>query len=77
MRRTRILLVALAVSLIAGTGTAQGIADGRSIAPTTNAADSARADRALKRPTALIVLCFPGGGCIVCHNGYCEYTRRS
>jgi hypothetical protein len=26
--------------------------------------------------TSLIVLCFPGAGCIVCHNGYCEYTSR-
>ena len=26
--------------------------------------------------TALIVLCFPGAGCIVCHNGSCEYTVR-
>lgn len=25
--------------------------------------------------TAITVLCFPDGGCIVCHNGYCEYQR--
>ena len=30
----------------------------------------------LNPSTSLIVLCFPGGGCIVCHGGYCEYTPR-
>jgi hypothetical protein len=31
---------------------------------------------ALDVGTSLIVLCFPGVGCIVCSNGYCEYTKR-
>jgi hypothetical protein len=34
-----------------------------------------RAAIASKPPTGITVLCFPDGGCIVCHNGYCEYQR--
>ena len=67
-----------ALTLMAGIATAQDVANGRATASssTTTTADSARSGRVLNRPTALIALCFPGAGCIVCHNGYCEYTRR-
>ena len=76
MYRTRRLLATLAVIVMAGVGTVQGVSDKPTVAPagTTNAADSVRPGPVPESTTALIVLCFPGAGCIVCHNGYCEYT---
>jgi hypothetical protein len=78
MNRTRRLLGTLAVILMAGITTMKGLTDERPVAPAAakNAADSVQAGIASERPTALIVLCFPGAGCIVCHNSYCEYTVR-
>ena len=78
MHRTRRLLAILAVIAMAGAGTVQGVPDEPTLAPagTNNAADSGRPGLVPGSTTALVVLCFPGGGCIVCHDGYCEYTRR-
>ena len=78
MHRTRRLLVTLAVIVMAGVGTAKGVPDEPTNAPaeTNKAADSVRPGLKPESATALVVLCFPGAGCIVCHNGYCEYTRR-
>jgi hypothetical protein len=77
MYRTQRLLATLAVILIAGIATVKGVTDERSVVPagTISAAESVPGTVS-QRPTALVVLCFPGGGCIVCHNGYCEYTKR-
>ena len=78
MHRTRKLLATLVVIVMAGVGTMKGILDEPTVAAagTTNAADSVRPDLVPESTTALVVLCFPGAGCIVCHDGYCEYTRR-
>jgi hypothetical protein len=76
MNRTRRLLLAgLAAILMAGSQTtsARLVADGGM----KNAADPVRAGITFETQTALTVLCFPGAGCIVCHNGYCEYTKRT
>ena len=76
MHRTGRVLATLAVILMAGIATVKGVTAERLVAltGTNNAADSMPAS--IASAPALIVLCFPGAGCIVCHNGYCEYTGR-
>jgi hypothetical protein len=72
------LLATLAVIVMAGVGTVKDVPDEPTVAPagTNSAADSVRPGVVPESTTALVVLCFPGAGCIVCHDGYCEYTRR-
>lgn len=78
MHRTRRLLATLAVIVMGGIGTVKGVPDDLTVASagTNNAADAVRPGLVPASTTALVVLCFPGAGCIVCHDGYCEYTRR-
>ena len=76
MHRTGRVIATMAVILMAGLATVTSGTDERLVAltGTNNAADSMPAS--IASAPALIVLCFPGAGCIVCHNGYCEYTNR-
>ena len=77
MYRTRRSLATLAVIVMAGLATVKAVTDERSVAPagTNNVIESVR-PTVVPPPTGLVVLCFPGAGCIVCRDGYCEYTKR-
>jgi hypothetical protein len=79
MNRTRRLIATLGVILMAGIAPATGVIDQPWLAPavTNGDAESGGTSIVPETSTALVVLCFPGGGCIVCHNGYCEYTSRT
>ena len=78
MHRTRRLIATLSVILMAGIAPVTGLTDEPSLAPAVTNSDAHSGGPGIVREpsTSLVVLCFPGGGCIVCHDGYCEYTKR-
>jgi hypothetical protein len=76
MHRAGRVIATMAVTLMAGIATVtSGTHERLGALATNNPAGSMRAAIASKPPTGITVLCFPDGGCIVCHNGYCEYQR--
>lgn len=78
MHRTRKMIATLAVILMAGIAPVTGVTNEPALALAGTNSDAGSVGTSIKpeSSTALVVLCFPGAGCIVCHEGYCEYTRR-